>query len=84
MTKITTKEALALKELSTQAKEALTIFTPHICEAYIMNYETQFCIDGTSVIMHNGHGYEWEKYEMQSKDLANELLDRLVLIWNNL
>ena len=73
-----------LKKMSKQVKAALTIFTPHICEAYIMDYETHFCIDGTSVIMHNGHGYEWEQYEMQSKDLANELLDRLVLIWNNL
>lgn len=81
---ITTKEAMNLKKMSTQVKSALTIFTPHVCEAYIMDYETHFCVDGTSVIMHNGHGYEWEKYEMQSKDLANELLDRLVLIWNNL
>ena len=82
--RITTKQAKALKKLSTQAKAALAVFTPHICEAYIMDYETHFCIEGTSVIMHNGHGYEWEKREMHSKDLANELIDRLVLIWNNL
>ena len=81
---ITTKEAMNLKKMSTQVKAALTIFTPHVCEAYIMDYETHFYVDGTFVIMHNGHGYEWERYEMQSKDLAYELLDRLVLIWNNL